>query len=157
MQLRYPLSLVLAAILMISSTVSGEAQRRNDTRNLDVLEPKQKDRSDPRYAPHASGGNVWNFDARYRARAASGEFWRVTSDCASACTIGFGHFPKDRMCIARGVRLGFHHGNTPAATSVMWNSYPGDVKALINARGGMKPEWLWIPAAAFHGIGYKPC
>lgn len=117
----------------------------------------QRDYSDPRYARHPSGGNVYAFDQRYRAQAASGHFWRINSDCASACTIGFGHFPKDRMCIARGIRLGFHHGDSPAATAVMWNSYPADVKALINARGGLRPEWLWIPAATFHQIGFKPC
>lgn len=146
----------LIAIALAALTASADAQRDQRYRNI---EPNYnlKDRSDPRYRPHRSGGNVYNFDRNYRARAARGEFWRITSDCASACTIGFGHFPKDRVCIARNVRLGFHHGNTPASTAVMWNSYPGDVKALINARGGLKPEWLWFPASAFHRIGYKPC
>ncbi|MBX3520926.1 MAG: hypothetical protein KF835_13020 [Xanthobacteraceae bacterium] len=157
MKSQHPLSFALAVVLLLASITASEAQRKNP--QFQNIEPNYnlKDRSDPRYAPHPSGGNVWNFNERYRARAASGEFWRVTSDCASACTIGFGHFPKDRMCIARNVRLGFHHGNTPAATAVMWNSYPAAVKALINARGGLKPEWLWIPASAFYAIGYKPC
>lgn len=91
------------------------------------------------------------------AQAASGHFWRITSDCASACMIGFGHFSRDRMCIARGVRLDFHRGYSPAATAVMWNAYPADVKALVNARGGMRPERLWIPASAFPRIGFQPC
>ena len=144
----------LCALALFALTPVSEAQTRDQ--RYQNIEPR-KDRSDPRYAPHRSGGNVYNFDAKYRSQAASGQFWRVTSECASACTIGFGHFGKDKMCIARGIRLGFHHGNTDASTAVMWNSYPGDVKALINARGGLKPEWLWIPASAFHGIGYKPC
>jgi hypothetical protein len=154
--MQFRILVCLAALAFVVTTAAAEAQQRRDQRYIDIG-PTKKDRSDPRYAPHRSGGNVYNFDAKYRAQAAAGQFWRVTSDCASACTIGFGHFGKDRMCIARGVRLGFHHGNSPEATAVMWNSYPGDVKALINARGGLKPEWLWLPSSAFHAIGYKPC
>jgi hypothetical protein len=144
----------LSAITLLAATGISEAQTR-DQRYQNI--GPRKDRSDPRYAPHHSGGNVYAFDQKYRSQAATGQFWRVTSECASACTIGFGHFGKDKMCIARGIRLGFHHGSNNAATAVMWNSYPGDVKALVNARGGLKPEWLWIPSSAFHAIGYKPC
>jgi hypothetical protein len=119
---------------------------------------KQKRNSeDPRYKKHWSGGNPHEHKARHQANATAGGDWRITSDCASACTTGFAAYPKARICIAEGVRLGFHHGVTADRTAAMWTSYPGDVKALIQRHGGWRPEWTWVPAAAFHAAGYRLC
>ena len=117
----------------------------------------QHDPDDPRYKAHPSGGNVKAFIQKFQAQAAAGQSWRIVSDCASACTTGFGAFAKDKICIGASVRLGFHEGASPASTSAMWNSYPAEIKSLINGRGGMHPEWLWIPAREFHALGYKRC
>lgn len=155
------LGLLIALLGLVSSPIEIRAQSQYmnpnyNPHNRNWHQPR-RDHNDPRYRRHPSGGSPREFNQKYSAQAAAGHFWRVTSDCASACTIGFGHFSKNRMCIARGIRLGFHHGNNPTSTAIMWASYPADVKALVNARGGMRPEWLWIPASAFHAIGYKPC
>lgn len=131
---------------------AGGWGRRNDYQMAPRHNP-----NDPRYRPHPSGGRPAEFDAKYAAQARSGKQWRITSDCASACTMGFGHFAKDKICIRSSTKLGFHQGNNPTSTSLMWGSYPADVKALINSHGGLKPEWLWIPASEFHRLGYKAC
>lgn len=34
---------------------------------------------------------------------------------------------------------------------------PGMIKALINARGGLRREWLWKSAAEFHKLGFPAC
>jgi hypothetical protein len=121
------------------------------------LERYTAERIDPRYAPHPSGGDTRVFSTKYATSAARGESWRIVSDCASACTIGFGHYPRHRICIGGWVKLGFHLGENERATAQMWNSYPAAIRALINSNGGMRREWLWIPAAEFHKLGYKPC
>lgn len=112
---------------------------------------------DPRYRPHPSGGRPDDFDRKYADQAARGQKWAILRDCASACTMGFAHFPKNKICIGDRVRLGFHKGNNPRSTQMMWNSYPADVRSLVTRRGGMRPEWLWIPASEFHKLGYPRC
>lgn len=113
--------------------------------------------NDPRYRAHPSGGNLDAADQRYAQLAASGKPWRITSDCGSACTLGFGHFSKDRICISNNVRIGFHEGIYMRNTQRMWRAYPPDVRSLITRRGGMREEWLWIPAREFHKLGYQRC
>lgn len=121
------------------------------------LEQYSKDRIDPRYSPHPSGGSTRVFSQKYAAAAARGESWRIISDCAPACTIGFGHYPKNRICIGAWVRLGFHHGENERAIAQMWDAYPAEIKALVNARGGLRRDWTWIGATEFHKLGYRPC
>ena len=118
---------------------------------------EKRNSDDPRYQRHWSGGNPHEHKQFHQQTAAAGGEWRITSDCASACTTGFAAYPKSRICIADGVKLGFHHGVTADRTAAMWNSYPGDVKALINQYGGWRPEWTWVPASAFYAAGYKRC
>jgi hypothetical protein len=146
---------------MLQISQSASAQRMREMRHgLDGprLEQRQQyDNNDPRYRRHPSGGRPAEFDAKYGAQAASGAAWRITKDCASACTMGFGKFDKSKICIARGVKLGFHEGRNPSSTQMMVRSYPSDVMGLVNSRGGIRPEWLWIPAREFHRIGYKAC
>lgn len=115
------------------------------------------DRRDPRYRPHPSGGRPAEFARRYEAQASSGQMWSVTRDCASSCTMGFGAFSKEKTCIARNARVGFHEGNTPRSTAQLWASYPPEIRSLISQRGGLRLEWLWIPASEFHRMGYKVC
>ena len=31
-------------------------------------------------------------------------------------------------------------------TALLWNGYPGDIKAWINAHGGLKKEFVWMRA-----------
>lgn len=130
------------------------AQSRHINRNPTALKHSP---NDPRYRAHPSGGRPAVFNSRYAAQAQSGQMWRITKDCASACTMGFGHFAKERICISRNIRLGFHEGHNPRSTSAMWATYPSDIRNLINRRGGLKPEWLWIPARDFYKLGYKAC
>jgi hypothetical protein len=146
-------------ILTMATLIDGSALAQ--TKHVPLLgknlEQYSAEKIDPRHAPHPSGGDTRVFSQRYAAAAARGESWRIVSDCASACTIGFGHYPKPRICIGSWVKLGFHLGENERATAQMWDSYPAEIKALINSHGGMRKEWTWIPAAEFHKLGYRPC
>ncbi|HEX5779292.1 MAG TPA: hypothetical protein VFY21_10670 [Xanthobacteraceae bacterium] len=146
-------------IVMTATLIGGSALAQTKHvpwlgKNLDQY---SAEKIDPRYAPHPSGGDTRVFSAKYAASAARGESWRIISDCASACTIGFGHYAKTRICVGGWVKLGFHLGENEPATAQMWNAYPSEIKALINARGGLRREWLWIPAAEFHKLGFPAC
>ncbi|MBN8920121.1 MAG: hypothetical protein J0H62_05390 [Rhizobiales bacterium] len=146
--------ILLAMLMLVGVCELGHAQRgrgfyENNYANVD--------RRDPRYRPHPSGGRTADFAAKYSALAASGAKWRITSDCASACTMGFGYFPKSRVCISRNVKLGFHQGNNASATAALWQSYTDEIRSMIDARGGLRLEWLWIPAREFHRLGYPVC
>jgi hypothetical protein len=145
--------------IIATALISGSALAQ--TKHVPLLgknlERCSAEKIDPRYAPHPSGGDTRLFSAKYAALAARGESWRIIADCASACTIGFGHYPKARICIGNWVKLGFHLGENERATAQMWDSYPAEIKALIKSRGGMRREWLWIPASDFHALGYRLC
>ena len=140
----------------IKGTCDRTFQRREHEKTGKTWKEKRNS-NDERYKKHHSGGNPHEHKQQHQNKAASGAEWRITSDCASACTTGFGAYPKSRICIADGVKLGFHHGVTADRTAAMWNSYPGDVRALINQYGGWRPEWTWVPASAFHAAGYRRC
>jgi hypothetical protein len=73
---------------------------------------------------------------------------RTVSECSSriarACTLILGSIPKARLCIAEGGRFGFHQVRTlsdaPAPASTLWmiDRYPADIRAWINAKGGLE-------------------
>ena len=151
------IAIAAASIFFLTSEASAQRGPGHGSRGGYVRTDVQKDNKDPRYRQHRSGGRPSEFDAKYGALAASGGAWRITQDCASACTMGFGKFDKSKICIARGVKLGFHEGRNPSSTQMMVRSYPSDVMGLINAQGGIRPEWVWIPAREFHRIGYNAC
>ncbi len=109
------------------------------------------------------GGNVQSHRVGFYEAAKRGESARLNTTCRSACTTFLGIFPKERICVGPGARLGFHLGSTPdsrvsvGSTSAMWGSYPADVQAWINARGGLTKEWLWMGARDLWKLGYRRC
>ena len=92
------------------------------------------------------GGSVAKYDARWAALGQQGASVRIVGPCQSACTVLLGHIPRSRICVTEQASFGFHLANLPQATATLWAAYPADVKAWINARGGLTKDFKWMSA-----------
>jgi hypothetical protein len=106
--------------------------------------------------PYAMGGRTKDFAVDVQKYRQSGERFRITGHCQSACTM---FLALRNVCIEPSARLLFHAGNTPDATRRMLNSYNGALRAYLTQRGAMDTP-------AFHTIsgrdmirrfGYRAC
>jgi len=92
------------------------------------------------------GGRVVEYNARWAEYAQRGVSVRVVGPCKSACTILIGHIPRNRICVTPKATFGFHLAKLAHATAMIWNAYPDDIKAWINARGGLQRDFHWMRA-----------
>jgi hypothetical protein len=92
------------------------------------------------------GGRVAEYDQRWAENARRGVSVRITGPCQSACTVLLGHIPRSRICVTSEARFGFHLAKLPQATARLWSAYPGDIKAWINAHGGLQADFVWMGA-----------
>ena len=84
----------------------------------------------------------------------SGQRVIIDGPCLSACTMVLGVIPRDRICVTRRARLGFHaawhHGENgrPATnrggTQLLMAVYPQNVKNWINRRGGLTRDMKYL-------------
>jgi hypothetical protein len=103
------------------------------------------------------GGSPVKYGFQYRNQAATGEMARVVGHAQSSCTMFFGYFSKDKICVGPGAKLGFHQGVTVGVTGMMLATYPAEIRAWIDARGGLKDTWHWMYAKDLWAMGYKRC
>jgi len=92
------------------------------------------------------GGSVAAYDAQWAAHGSSGASVRIVGPCQSACTVLLRHIPRKRICVTPEASFGFHLAKLPQATATLWNGYPRDIKAWINAHGGLTHEFIWMRA-----------
>ena len=92
------------------------------------------------------GGSVANYNARWQANAARGVDVRIVGPCQSACTVLLGNIPRNKICVTPAASFGFHTAKLPQATATLWNAYDSDIKAWINARGGLTADFKWMRA-----------
>ena len=92
------------------------------------------------------GGRVAEYNARWAALGARGVSVRIVGPCQSACTVLLKHIPRSRICVTPAARFGFHQAKLPEATATLWSGYAADIKAWINARGGLQKEFVWMGA-----------
>lgn len=106
--------------------------------------------------PYAKGGRTKDFAVDVEKYRQSGEQFRITGHCQSACTM-FLSLPT--VCIVPSARLLFHAGENATATSRMTNSYNSRLRAYLAERRVME-------SPAFHTIsgrdmisrfGYRAC
>ena len=71
---------------------------------------------------------------------------RVVGPCQSACTVLLRHIPRGRICVTPQASFGFHQAHLPQATATLWGGYAGDIKAWINAHGGLQKDFVWMRA-----------
>ena len=92
------------------------------------------------------GGRVADYNARWAGLAARGVSVRIVGPCQSACTVLLGHIPRSRICVMPNASFGFHLARLETATKTLWNAYQADIRAWINARGGLTKEFIWMRA-----------
>jgi len=92
------------------------------------------------------GGIVPEYDAHWAALAARGVDVRIVGPCQSACTILLAHIPYDHICVTPQARFGFHQAKFQRSTDMLWAGYSAGIRAWINARGGLTPDFKWMGA-----------
>ena len=105
---------------------------------------------------YGRGGRTKDFAVDVARYNQSGELFRITGHCQSACTM---FLAARNVCIEPSARLLFHAGDNALATSRMMNSYNAKLRSYLAANHAME-------SPAFHTIsgrdmiirfGYRAC
>ena len=101
-----------------------------------------------------TGGQIGPYLETLAAIRNSGQRVIIDGPCLSACTMILGVIPRERICVTRRARLGFHaawhHGDNgrPATnrggTQLLMAVYPQNVKNWLNRRGGLTREMKYL-------------
>jgi hypothetical protein len=100
------------------------------------------------------GGQIGRYLESFASLRSSGERVVIDGNCLSACTLVLGMVPRDRICVTRRARLGFHAAWMPDAegrpvtsamgTQALWNVYPGSVRHWISRHGGLSRHMIYL-------------
>src|SRR5262245_1680355 len=106
--------------------------------------------------PYAMGGRTKLFAMDVERYRQSGELFRITGHCQSACTM---FLSLRNVCIEPGARLLFHAGENDIATSRMMNSYNAKLRSYLTAQHAMDtPAFHTISGQDMIGrFGYRAC
>lgn len=102
------------------------------------------------------GGSVAAYAARWTDLGAQGVSVRIVGPCQSACTVLLGHIPRNRICVMPAARFGFHLANLQSARATLWAAYAPDIRAWIEAHGGLKHSFVWMQAPDTYRY-FSPC
>ncbi|MPZ38529.1 MAG: hypothetical protein GEU95_10740 [Rhizobiales bacterium] len=101
-----------------------------------------------------AGGQIGPYLENLVALRESGQRVIIDGPCLSACTLVLGVIPRNRICVTRRARLGFHaawhHGQNgrPATnrggTRLLMAVYPRNVKKWISRRGGLTRQMKYL-------------
>ena len=113
-----------------------------------------------------SGGQIGPYLEQLMAIRESGQQVIIDGPCLSACTLVLGVIPRERICVTRRARLGFHaawhHGENgrPATnrggTQLLMAVYPANVKSWIARRGGLTREMKYLSGSELASM-YRSC
>ncbi|HEY7415140.1 MAG TPA: hypothetical protein VH593_08110 [Ktedonobacteraceae bacterium] len=133
-----------------------------DLHKLALIKPKFVLSGEP-------GGLIKAHVARFKQWAELDAFVEIRGMCQSACTLVMSNVPREHICFAPGAYLNFHlasydeHNVIPSMEHTRWmiESYPADIRAWIEARGGAAkmPQWtFWtLRADQLWKMGYRKC
>ncbi|MBX9776174.1 MAG: hypothetical protein K2Y71_17480 [Xanthobacteraceae bacterium] len=113
-----------------------------------------------------NGGQIGPYLEQLAAIRDSGQQVIIDGPCLSACTMILGVIPRERICVTRRARLGFHaawhHGENGriatnrGGTQLLMAVYPPNVKNWINRRGGLTREMKYLTGAELASM-YRTC
>jgi hypothetical protein len=113
-----------------------------------------------------NGGQIGPYMDRLTTLRSSGEQVVIDGPCLSACTLVLGVIPRERICVTRRARLGFHaawrpdQGGRPvfsrAGTQMLMETYPNSIRGWIASRGGLTPKMIYLQGAQLRAM-YTPC
>ena len=106
--------------------------------------------------PYARGGRTIEFAKDVQKYNSSGERFRITGHCQSACTM---FLAVRGVCVEPSARLLFHAGENDVATRRMLNSYNGKLRSYLIANKIMAtPAFTTIPGRVIiKRFGYRAC
>ncbi len=112
------------------------------------------------------GGQIGPYLDAYVNLRKSGQNVIIDGPCLSACTIVLGVLPRERICVTPRAQLGFHAAWNPgrdgrpilsqAGTKALWDIYPGEIRAWLKRRGGLKPKMVYLSGSELMAM-YRPC
>jgi hypothetical protein len=112
------------------------------------------------------GGRIGTYLDKYHSLRTSGARVVIDGFCASACTMVLGMVPRSKICVTSRANLGFHAAwdldakgrevVNPDATRMLYSMYPSSVRRWIAARGGLKPQLIYLRGEELMGM-YHPC
>lgn len=107
-------------------------------------------------APYAKGGRTKDFAGDVEQYRRSGELFRISGHCQSACTM-FLALPN--VCVEPSARLLFHGGENATATRRMINSYNARLRSYLKARHVMKSQTFHTVSgrSMISRFGYRAC
>ena len=101
-----------------------------------------------------AGGQIGPYLQELVALRGSGERVIIDGPCLSACTMVLGVIPRERICVTSRARLGFHAAWHPgdngrpvtsrAATRLLMEIYPDQVRSWISRRGGLSQRMIYL-------------
>jgi hypothetical protein len=113
-----------------------------------------------------NGGQIGPYLDAYVGLRNSGQRVIIDGPCLSACTLVLGIVPRERICVTQRAQLGFHAAWNPgnngrpvlsrAGTKALWELYPGDIRAWLKKRGGLKPKMVFLSGPELTSM-YRVC
>lgn len=113
-----------------------------------------------------NGGQIGPYLDAYVSLRNSGQRVIIDGPCLSACTLVLGIVPRERICVTQRAQLGFHAAWNPgsdgrpvlsrAGTKALWELYPGDIRAWLKKRGGLKPKMVFLAGRELTSM-YREC
>ena len=101
-----------------------------------------------------AGGQIGPYLQNLVALRNSGERVVIDGPCLSACTMVLGVVPRERICVTRRARLGFHAAWHPSenggtvqsrgGTQLLMAVYPQEVRNWITRHGGLSARMLYL-------------
>src|SRR5215475_10585878 len=113
-----------------------------------------------------AGGQIGPYLENLQALRNSGERVIIDGPCLSACTMVLGVIPHERICVTSRAKLGFHAAWNPgdngrpitsrAATQLLMDIYPENVRSWITQRGGLSPKMMYLSGRDLAAM-YQTC
>ena len=112
------------------------------------------------------GGQIGPYLEQFAALRHSGERVIIDGPCLSACTMLLGMIPRERICVTRRARLGFHaawnpgHNGAPivstGGTQLLMEVYPQHVRQWIARQGGLTQRMVFLSGRELASM-YRTC
>src|SRR5436309_7044970 len=113
-----------------------------------------------------AGGQIGPYLESLAQLRSSGQNVIIDGPCLSACTLVLGVIPRERICVTSRARLGFHAAWHPgdngrqvtsrAATQLLMDIYPENVRTWIKERGGLTPRMMFLSGRELAAM-YQTC
>src|SRR5438874_1214017 len=113
-----------------------------------------------------AGGQIGPYLESLAALRGSGQKVVIDGPCLSACTLVLGVIPRERICVTRRARLGFHAAWHPGdngrptpsrgGTQLLMDIYPQHVRQWIARRGGLTQDMKYLTGRELASM-YSTC